>query len=114
MNFERCLEFLTKTLRSPLEEFKKRFKQNLRGLYIEKIEDAVRPKITFGDAQELSLDKGVVDLIVTSPPYAANAIDYMRAHTACSIKGPVLHCARIRSELTRNPYFRYQLLENHF
>ncbi|MEA3339385.1 MAG: class I SAM-dependent methyltransferase [Chloroflexota bacterium] len=73
------VKFLTKTLRSPLEEFKKRFKQNLGGLYAEKI-DAVRPQITFGDAQELPLDEGSVDLIVTSPPYAANAIDYMRAH----------------------------------
>jgi DNA modification methylase len=33
-----------------------------------------------GDARALPLDSNSVDLIVTSPPYAANAIDYMRAH----------------------------------
>lgn len=32
-----------------------------------------------GDARSMPLADGVVDLIVTSPPYA-NAIDYMRAH----------------------------------
>jgi len=73
------VKFLTKTLRSPLEEFKKRFKQNLGGLHIAPT-GAVQPRITFGDAQNLPLDEGMVDLIITSPPYAANAIDYMRAH----------------------------------
>ena len=38
------------------------------------------PEIKFGDAQKLPLNDKSVDLIVTSPPYAANAIDYMRAH----------------------------------
>ncbi len=33
-----------------------------------------------GDARTLPLTDGIVDLIVTSPPYASNAIDYMRAH----------------------------------
>ncbi|QLQ06260.1 MAG: hypothetical protein HZY76_09565 [Anaerolineae bacterium] len=33
-----------------------------------------------GDAQALPLPDTSVDLIVTSPPYASNAIDYMRAH----------------------------------
>lgn len=31
-------------------------------------------------AQRTGLDGGSVDLVVTSPPYANNAIDYMRAH----------------------------------
>ena len=31
-------------------------------------------------AQRTGLDDGSVDLVVTSPPYANNAIDYMRAH----------------------------------
>ena len=33
-----------------------------------------------GDARSLPLSDNSVDLIFTSPPYAANAIDYMRAH----------------------------------
>ncbi len=33
-----------------------------------------------GDARELRMPADSVDLIVTSPPYANNAIDYMRAH----------------------------------
>ena len=31
-------------------------------------------------AESTGLDDGTVDLVVTSPPYANNAIDYMRAH----------------------------------
>ena len=73
------IKFLTKTLRSPLEEFEKRFKQNLMGLQTLGL-GAKQPKISFGNAQNLPLDEESVDLIVTSPPYAANAIDYMRAH----------------------------------
>ena len=33
-----------------------------------------------GDARSLPLSNDLVKLIVTSPPYASNAIDYMRAH----------------------------------
>ena len=36
--------------------------------------------VVLGDAQNLPVSSGSVDLIVTSPTYAANAIDYMRAH----------------------------------
>ena len=32
------------------------------------------------DAQAMPLENNSIDLIVTSPPYASNAIDYMRAH----------------------------------
>jgi DNA modification methylase len=39
-----------------------------------------RPRINFGDAQALPLKSSIMDLIFTSPPYASNAIDYMRAH----------------------------------
>ena len=38
------------------------------------------PLLTEADAQRLPLAAESVALIVTSPPYAANAIDYMRAH----------------------------------
>lgn len=36
--------------------------------------------VTCADAQQIPLANDSVDLVVTSPPYASNAIDYMRAH----------------------------------
>ena len=86
--------FVTKTLRSPFREFKKRVEQNLRGLlecnsarlqpYLEGLfelePDRIEPHVALGSAQGLPLDDDSIDLIVTSPPYASNAIDYMRAH----------------------------------
>jgi len=72
-------QFLTKTLRSPLVEFQKRFQQNVKSLIeIRRIE--VVPRLDLADAQRLPLKDNIVDLVVTSPPYASNAIDYMRAH----------------------------------
>lgn len=48
---------------------------------LESIIDATGSTIVIrADARTLPLQDGSVDLIVTSPPYAANAIDYMRAH----------------------------------
>ena len=69
----------SKPFRSPLAEFKKRVRQNLRGLG-EIVRGGQPVSVIGGDAQRLPLAEGSVDLIVTSPPYAANAIDYMRAH----------------------------------
>ncbi len=88
------IRFLTKTLRSPFREFEKRVEQNLSGLresnsdriqpYLEGFfkpePERIKPHITFGNVQDLPLDDNSIDLIVTSPPYASNAIDYMRAH----------------------------------
>ena len=70
---------LTKTLRSAIVEFEKKYKNNLKGVspFSEK---ALTPKIAYGNAQALDYPDSSVDLIVTSPPYASNAIDYMRAH----------------------------------
>lgn len=65
--------------RSALVEFKKRFEQNLNSL-TELPWGEGQVDIRYGDAQALPLAEATVDLIVTSPPYAANAIDYMRAH----------------------------------
>ncbi|NIR52755.1 hypothetical protein GWO43_29465 [candidate division KSB1 bacterium] len=73
------LNFLTKKLRSPIDEFEKRCIQNINGL-IRSPSGKFDPEIKFGDAQNLPLENASVDLIVTSPPYASNAIDYMRAH----------------------------------
>ena len=73
------LRVLTKKLRSPIEEFEKRCMQNIKGIVIESSK-SYRPDIHYGNAQKLPLEDECVDLIVTSPPYASNAIDYMRAH----------------------------------
>ena len=71
--------FLTKKLRSPIEEFRRRYLQNIDGLSF--LRGArFQPRLQFGNARGLALEDASVDLIVTSPPYASNAIDYMRAH----------------------------------
>jgi len=70
---------LVKTLRSPLDEFEKKINQNLRGV-LELKPSGLEPIVSFGSAQSLALPCNSIDLIVTSPPYASNAIDYMRAH----------------------------------
>ncbi|MFZ2361120.1 MAG: DNA methyltransferase [Anaerolineae bacterium] len=72
-------QFLTKTLRSPLVEFQKRLQQNIKSLF-EIPSGKHLPHLNLADAQNLPLEANTVDLIVTSPPYASNAIDYMRAH----------------------------------
>jgi len=69
----------TKTLRPALDEFEKRVHQNVRGL-LEPGSGKTQPTLAHGNAQALPLADASVDLIVTSPPYASNAIDYMRAH----------------------------------
>jgi DNA modification methylase len=78
-NISRRSSFTTKILRSPIDEFEKRLKNNLKGLRgpFTKVH---LPYIAFGNAQNMPLQNNSVDLIVTSPPYASNAIDYMRAH----------------------------------
>lgn len=90
----RRIKLLTKTLRSPFREFGRRVEQNLGGLpesesdriqpylkgLLEPEPERIEPYIALGNAQGLPLDDKSVDLIVTSPPYISNAIDYMRAH----------------------------------
>lgn len=75
----RRARFLTKTLKSPLDEFQRRLESNLRGL--KSLPASLpRPRVEAGDAGRLPLADESIDLIVTSPPYASNAIDYMRSH----------------------------------
>ncbi len=66
-----------KKYRSPFEEFEKKLKSNLKGLQ-EIVSLPVHHLLS--DAQMIPLRENAVDLVVTSPPYASNAIDYMRAH----------------------------------
>jgi DNA modification methylase len=71
--------YSTKYLHSALWEFGKKFQQNLNNLP-QPLLGSISPHIEFGNAKNLPLDSKSVDLVVTSPPYPSNAIDYMRAH----------------------------------
>jgi DNA modification methylase len=73
------LEYVTKILRSPVVEFEKRVQKNVASVH-ELPQGRFLPQIQVGNAQALPLPANSIDLIVTSPPYASNAIDYMRAH----------------------------------
>ncbi len=73
------LKYVSKHLRSALVEFRKRVRQNANSL-IELELDRTPPQLKAADAQNLPFEDASVDLVVTSPPYASNAIDYMRAH----------------------------------
>lgn len=68
-----------KSTRSVFSEFEKRCYLNIKGL-IPKERMGYKTEINFGDAQSLPIVNDSIDLIITSPPYASNAIDYMRAH----------------------------------
>jgi len=68
-----------KTPRSALGEYRKRLDRNLKSLAT-LARGSGMVEILRGNAQKLPLRDQTVDLIVTSPPYASNAIDYMRAH----------------------------------
>lgn len=68
-----------KVPRSALVEFEKRLLKNVRSLR-ELSGTPGRVTVCHGDAQHMPLAPASVDIIVTSPPYASNAIDYMRAH----------------------------------
>lgn len=68
-----------KKYRSPIKDFEKRFQRNLRSL-ADLPQAGITPAICMGNAQAVPLQANTVDLIVTSPPYPSNAIDYMRAH----------------------------------
>ncbi|MEJ2052588.1 MAG: DNA methyltransferase, partial [Calditrichaceae bacterium] len=71
--------FHAKIFKSSFEEFRKKVNQNISGLSnIE--QNKYIPEISFCDSQNLGLADESIDLIITSPPYASNAIDYMRAH----------------------------------
>lgn len=69
---------LTKKPRSAFAEFQKKLENNVGGL--RRSDDRPRATIHPRPAQRTGVRAASVDLIVTSPPYANNAIDYMRAH----------------------------------
>ena len=67
---------LDKPPRSAFAEFEKRLRNNQRGGATPIGSHEVRA----APAEATGLPAASVDLVVTSPPYANNAIDYMRAH----------------------------------
>lgn len=96
---------LSKTIRSAIDEFKKRAIQNVR-LALDYDLDEVFASAVYGDSQAMPLMPDSVDLIVTSPPYAANAIDYMRAHkfTLIWLGHSVTHLSGVRRDYIGSDY----------
>ncbi len=74
------LPHISKTLSSPVKEFDKRLNKALDGVRLLSRLKEAQTILAQANAQALPLASNSVDLIVTSPPYASNAIDYMRAH----------------------------------
>ncbi len=68
----------TKVPKNALEQFSLRLRKNLASIAQLKTNGTVAAPLA-GDARFMPFANEVIDLIVTSPPYA-NAIDYMRAH----------------------------------
>jgi DNA modification methylase len=68
-----------KAQRSAIADFRKRLRKNLDSLAELTLQSATI-SLYRGNAQRMPFQSGIADLIVTSPPYASNAIDYMRAH----------------------------------
>lgn len=69
---------IAKVPKNALEQFAARLRKNLASAAHLR-DDGPNALVLTADARTIPLASGVVDLVVTSPPYA-NAIDYMRAH----------------------------------
>ena len=70
---------VAKSYKPAFKEFRKRLQKNAASLT--SVAGLSGPaRVNFGNAENLPLDDNSVDLLFTSPPYASNAIDYMRAH----------------------------------
>jgi DNA modification methylase len=67
-----------KNPKNALEQFSLRLQKNIKSIVQLNARSALAAPLP-GDARSMPLRDEVIDLIVTSPPYA-NAIDYMRAH----------------------------------
>ena len=68
----------TKIPKHALKQFSFRLQKHLNG-FEESTANGIESAVIAADAHFMPIADGVVNLIVTSPPYA-NAIDYMRAH----------------------------------
>jgi DNA modification methylase len=68
-----------KVPRSATGEFQKRLNKNMESIN-QLVWCTGQADIFCSNAQRLGLPDNSIDLIITSPPYPSNAIDYMRAH----------------------------------
>lgn len=71
--------YLSKVIKPAINEFKKRALVNIQSTEDFPVQYE-KSEILMGDARSLKINDNSVNLIVTSPPYASNAIDYIRAH----------------------------------
>lgn len=70
---------LLKSYKPTNREFHKRLLRNVRRL--QEMPRRDEPSfVQYANAEAMPLETGSVDMVFTSPPYASNAIDYMRAH----------------------------------
>ncbi len=88
-----------KVPRSAIAQYRHRLKKNIQSL-TELAYGTGGVALLKGNAQSLALQDNTVDLIVTSPPYASNAIDYMRAHKFSLVwfGHPVKELSKLRRE----------------
>ena len=88
----------TKVPKNALRQFALRLQKNLTSIARLKMYGTVVAPLA-GDARLMPFADGVIDLIVTSPPYA-NAIDYMRAHkfSLVWLGESVVHLSKLRAE----------------
>ncbi len=68
-----------KAPRPSVEEFEKRVNKAIQGVSVLR-KCYGEAQVLCSNALEMGLADNSIDLIVTSPPYASNAIDYLRAH----------------------------------
>lgn len=87
----------TKVPKNALEQFVLRLRKNFVSI-AQLTTNGKLAAVLAGDARDMPVTDGSIDLIVTSPPYA-NAIDYMRAHKFSLIwlGGSVVTLAKLRA-----------------
>jgi hypothetical protein len=87
----------TKIPKNALEQFSFRLEKNINGVE-ESTANGVETVVIEADARSMPIADGVINLIVTSPPYA-NAIDYMRAHKFSLVwfGGSISQLSRLRA-----------------
>ncbi len=87
----------TKVPKNALEQFVLRLRKNFVSI-AQLTTNGKLAAVLVGDARDMPVTAGSIDLIVTSPPYA-NAIDYMRAHkfSLVWLGGSVVTLAKLRA-----------------
>jgi len=106
---------LTKVPKPASKEFRKRLKANLKGILSSKKSNFL---VGEGNAQSLPISNNSIDLIITSPPYASNAIDYIRANkfSLVWLRHPIAELGELRGSYiggentTGFTYFRMPVL----